>query len=73
MTTERDLEGQTVLWSVAQLARAEGSVQDSDQSGSAPTRYEISAVDTDTAERAEVPDVLDGTLPLRFYRPVEDQ
>ena len=73
LTTERDLEGQTVLWSVAQPARAEGSVQDSDQSGSAPTRYEISAVDTDTAERAEVPDVPDGTLPLRFYQPVEDQ
>ena len=60
-------------WSVAQPARAEGSVQDSDQSGSAPTRYETSAVDTDTAERAEVPDVPDGTLPLRFYQPVEDQ
>ena len=30
LTTERDLEGQTVLWSVAQLARAEGSVQDSE-------------------------------------------
>ena len=25
------------------------------------------------AERAEVPDVPDGTLPLRFYQPVEDQ
>ena len=64
LTTERDLEGQTVLWSVAQPARAEGSVQDSDQSVSAPTRYEISAVDTDTAERAEVADVPDGTLVL---------
>ena len=73
LTAERDLEGKTVLWSVAHPARAEGSVQDSDQSGSAPTRYETSAVDTDTAERAEVPDVPDGTLPLWFYQPVEDQ